>query len=1058
MDSLVHISPRLAKFTMPSAVGAIIRDRLFMRLDASRSAIWVGAPAGAGKTTLLASYIETRLCPVLWYQVDSGDADPASFFYFIGLAARRIAPGASHLPLLTPEYLPDLAGFARRFFRLLFSLLPDRSMVVFDNYQEVADLVVFHTIARSMLEDLPPGIRVALLGRNALPASLTRFHANRTMDIVAWEDLRLSAEESRSLLGVSVEGAAAEHLHRISQGWAAGLLLLRDHCGITTPLQAAGLEQSPEILFNYFASEIFESVAPPVRRLLARTAFFSSFTAEMAQVASGVADAGEVLDELTRNHFFVGRRSVPEITYEYHALFQSFLRQLSHDPAECAELKREAAHILAAHGRPEHAVDLYLDVGDAQAATIMILSLAPRVIAQGRWQTLRQWIDSLSPGQVNETPWLMFWRGMSDLASAPSAARAWLERAHERFERDRDFVGQLFSASGAMDARFLEWSEFQPLDKWIVIAQNLWGRLSQLPSPAHELRVVTSMLAAMTYRQPEHPMLPRAARRIMALINEDMDPNQKAFSLTQLLQYFDWMADFENARQVNAAIQQLLDSGKLTPLSEVWTRIMRAHGHCIQGAHAEGIRELADAFAIANADGQGLLIGVTCLARAFTELSTGNLAEARRQIQNAGARIHPGRLMDVALFHALKSWLALLEGNAELAIEQAMISVDTADATGSSVSQVWSRTTLALALGESGDVAGAGRAVETAHVLVAGLEKGLFCFHITLIRADLMLRSGDSASGRELLRQALSLGARNRYADNLEWLPAMMSRLCAEALRAGIEEDYVRGLIRQRGLMAPTSFVAGWPWPLEIRVLGPFAVRRDGQRLEFSRKTPKKPIALLKGLIALGGRDVAEARLADQLWPGSEADAAHESLAVNLHRLRKILGNQDAIVLKEGRISLNAELCWVDVWTFDNLIERARGRRELNGDGVAEHEAQAAIALYRGDFLAAEQEESWMIPMRERLRGRFVQHIATLAQECCASGRHEQEVGYYLRGIEIDELVEVFYQNLMRCYLERGRRAEGLAIYHRLHKVLVLGHGITLAPESTALGTALQNI
>lgn len=1058
MDSLVHNSPCLAKFTKPSAAGAVIRERLFARLDASRRSVWVGAPAGAGKTTLLASYIEARRCPALWYQVDGGDADPASFFYYLGLAAGHIAPGALHLPRLTPEYLPDVAGFARRFFRLLFSLLPDRSLLVFDNYQDVADLVVFQTMTRVMLEELSPGIRITLLGRNAPPPSLTRLYANGTMGMIGWEDLRLIAEESRSLLGATIEDAAAERLHGLSQGWAAGLLLLRDHFRIAIPPQASAPEQSPEILFNYFASEIFANAAPRVQRLLTRTAFFREFTAEMAQVASGVEDAGEVLEQLTREHFFVGRRSVPEFLYEYHALFQSFLRQLSRDPADCAEVKRDTARILQTHDRPEDAVDLYLDIGDAQAATAVILTLAPSIIAQGRSQTLSQWIDGLPSSHVSDAPWLMFWRGMCELASAPSAGRTWLERAYERFVLEHDFVGQLLAASAAMDARFLEWSEFQPLDKWIAIAQNLWDRLPQLPSPAHELRVVTSILAAMAYRQPEHPMLPMAARRIMVLINEDLDPNQKAFSLTQLLQYFDWLADYENANQVNAVIERLLDGGQLTPLSEVWTRIMRAHGHCIQGVHAAGVQELTTAFAIACADGQDLLMGVTCLARTFTELSTGNIPEARRQIEKAGAWVYPSRLMDVALFHALKSWLALLEGNAERAIEQAAISVAMADATGSPVSQVWSRTTLALALGESGDIAGAERAVESAHGLVARLEKGLFCFHIALIRADLALRSGDTVHGRELLRHALTLGSRNGYADNLEWLPRMMSRLCAEAIRAGIQDDYVQGLIRRRCLMPPPGVINGWPWPLEIRVLGTFEVRQNGRRVEFSRKTPKKPVALLKGLLALGGRDVSETRLADQLWPDSEADAAREALAVNLHRLRKILGNPDTIILREGRISLNAELCWVDAWAFDSLVDQARAGQVTQDAAVAENEAEAAITLYRGDFLVTEQEDPWMIPMRERLRARFAQHLAAQAQRYCASGQHETAIALYLRGIETNELVEVFYQNLMRCYLDLDRRGEGLAVYQRLYKTLVGGHGIKLAPESMALGTALRDI
>src|SRR5262245_747134 len=92
-DSPTQALP-LAKITRPALANVYARRRLFRWLDSTRGkhpVIWVWGPPGAGKTTLLASYLEARKLPALWYQIDEGDGDLASFFYYMGLAARESA-------------------------------------------------------------------------------------------------------------------------------------------------------------------------------------------------------------------------------------------------------------------------------------------------------------------------------------------------------------------------------------------------------------------------------------------------------------------------------------------------------------------------------------------------------------------------------------------------------------------------------------------------------------------------------------------------------------------------------------------------------------------------------------------------------------------------------------------------------------------------------------------------------------------------------------------------------------------------------------------------------
>ncbi|HEY7167520.1 MAG TPA: hypothetical protein VIB79_23365, partial [Candidatus Binatia bacterium] len=190
---------RLAKTTRPSSAATVPRPRLFRYLDraAKRPITWVWAPPGAGKTILIASYLVARHITNLWYQVDDGDNDIASFFYFLSLAApQRRQP----LPLLTPEYRQGLSTFTRSFCRELFARLKTRFVLVLDNYQEVPVDSPLHEVVCEAVAELPKGGRAIFISRTEPPPAFARLRAQRAMEILDWTQLRFTPMEAAGLL------------------------------------------------------------------------------------------------------------------------------------------------------------------------------------------------------------------------------------------------------------------------------------------------------------------------------------------------------------------------------------------------------------------------------------------------------------------------------------------------------------------------------------------------------------------------------------------------------------------------------------------------------------------------------------------------------------------------------------------------------------------------------------------------------------------------------------------------------------------------------------------
>jgi DNA-binding SARP family transcriptional activator len=458
--------------------------------------------------------------------------------------------------------------------------------------------------------------------------------------------------------------------------------------------------------------------------------------------------------------------------------------------------------------------------------------------------------------------------------------------------------------------------------------------------------------------------------------------------------------------------------------------------------------------ALAQQSGMRQLDVVLAAQGALGALSGGDY-EAAQRYERAMAPHVDGAPGLVSLYYNIAAgWLALALNDLPRAEYHAQLAVAVAVGMGLPFGEAIFRLGVAQIQFERGDRASANAYLAQAKEIAARTHSHPLEFFALIAEAHFALAGGRKPEASAALSAAFPIAERHGIVTIPWWRPSVMTPLCGLALEAGICVDYVCRLIRQRQLAcdAPVQHLELWPRSLRVRTLGRFELIKDDVPIRFSGKAQRKPLDMLKALIALGGRDVREERLSELLWADSEGDAAHSAFTTTLSRLRKLVG-ADVIRVGEGRVSLDPQSVWVDAWALEHaLSDRADMPLDPENESM-----QRALSLYRGPFLDGEEEAAWVLPLRERLRSKFLRGLSAEAQRQARVGTHESAIALYQKGLETDGLAEVFYRGLMASYMALGRRAEAVAVFERCRKVLASALGVEPSVETLNLYQAARS-
>ena len=223
---------------------------------------------------------------------------------------------------------------------------------------------------------------------------------------------------------------------------------------------------------------------------------------------------------------------------------------------------------------------------------------------------------------------------------------------------------------------------------------------------------------------------------------------------------------------------------------------------------------------------------------------------------------------------------------------------------------------------------------------------------------------------------------------------------------------------------------AGAPGTIVARLLAPFQIQVNGNPIAHWPSGKAKSI--FKCLLLKRGHPMSRERMMALFWPDAEPEAARNSLNVAIHRIRRELAKADPrfpfLLHKDGCYLLNPRLrVWTDTDAFTKHFEQARELERQRRHAEAMRDYAACESLYENELLAEDPESTWLMPLRQQFRDRYLAALDRLSRHYFDEGEHGACTTLCTKMIAVDACNEAAHRLLMRCYakLEQLQLAEG---------------------------------
>ncbi|HHX87037.1 MAG TPA: hypothetical protein GX693_02530 [Firmicutes bacterium] len=224
----------------------------------------------------------------------------------------------------------------------------------------------------------------------------------------------------------------------------------------------------------------------------------------------------------------------------------------------------------------------------------------------------------------------------------------------------------------------------------------------------------------------------------------------------------------------------------------------------------------------------------------------------------------------------------------------------------------------------------------------------------------------------------------------------------------------------------------------EIRTLGQFTVRC--RTVVVSEKARRSVMLweLFKYLLTHRGSRLSADSVLETLWPDKEYEDAKSVFKAQVHRLKKMLAENEldddryiTIVYTQGCYRLDTgNRCWLDTVVFEDLFNKAN-ELATSSSREAMDAYEQLISLYRGDYLP-EISSPWVLSARKNYLRIFLKSVYNLEALYRDARMFLEAIRIYEDALQVVPFEEELHIRYLQALMDAGRKREARAHYENI--------------------------